>query len=438
MNNASFTPTPGGAPSGLALGRFQSSHLALGSERGSIAVIAAVALTVIIGFGALAIDVAYIRLAQAQAQDIADASSMAALVVLRRTGDPELAETAARAVVEKNTVVGSTPSMKEFSYGDWNPEDSTYSSDTESPNAIRLTVAREDSNEVGLFLGRIFGWESVPVHASATSATRNLHAVLVMDITNSWTRPNFYYARDAATIFYDTVANAHGPYDMIGMDVFTGRYAWEFTPLVNVDEAEADDSVRPVWAAMETASKAGNPANNANGCKWYRSNKAVPAKWNDFSSPVGGCFADMPREYTDEPGTDHTTGMEMAQVMFEEQDDPSAYRAMVVLTDGIPNGISKGHGTIRSASGYSETRWREYQGPAPHSTSGIKSDSVALAEDLYANDEVNTWVVSFVQDDVFMHQMAQGDGYFINTKDASALVEIFQQIANSLPMAVVE
>lgn len=253
-----------------------------------------------------------------------------------------------------------------------------------------------------------------------------------MDITNSWRRPDYYRARDAAVAFYDTIEGTHGPFDKVGMTVFTGRYAWEFTPMTLLDDADADGAVRAQWVAMETASKAGVAASNAKGCNLHGG-----ARKNDFSDPVGGCFPDMPREYRDEPGTDHTTGLEMARQMFQGEADETAYRALVVLTDGYPNGIGSRHGETRDDEGWQEP-WREWRGPTPHSTSEVKTESVDIAAEMWEDDEVHTWVVSFVADDAFMENMSNGDGYYVNTSDSNALVDIFETIASSLPLAIVD
>ncbi len=37
-----------------------------------------------------------------------------------------------------------------------------------------------------------------------------------------------------------------------------------------------------------------------------------------------------------------------------------------------------------------------------------------------------------------MESMTQGDGYYVNTSDSAALVDIFEDIAESLPLALVE
>lgn len=401
-------------------------------RRGSVALISAGALVVLLGFGALAIDVAYMRLAQAQCQDVADAASVAALWALRQTGDEAEAQAAAEAVIANNVVAGENPTLTSIEFGDWDPAGRVLMEDGETPNAVSVTVGRRGGNSVSLFLGQLWGHGSISVSGQATAAARNLHVVLVMDITNSWQRPDYYNAREAAVAFYDTIEGTHGPFDKVGMTVFTGRYAWEFTPMTLLDDAQDDGSVRAQWVAMETASKAGRDASNSRGCDLHSGDMK-----NDFSDPEGGCFPDMPREYRDEPGTDHTTGLEMARQMFQEEDDETAYRALVVLTDGYPNGIGSRHGETRDDEGWQEP-WREWRGPVPHSTSEVKSESVSIAAEMWEDDEVHTWVVSFVADDAFMENMTNGDGYYVNTSDSGALVDIFETIASSLPLAIVD
>lgn len=390
----------------------------------------ALALFVILGFGALAIDISYIRMCQSQAQDVADAASQAALVVLRHTGDADEAAAVAHDLVRRNLVGGQVASVEELSFGIWDESAGGFQTDSDVANAVRVRVGRKGGNSVPFILGRLFGFDRFEVEGRATSATRNLHVVLVMDITNSWNPVNFEYSRDAAIAFLDVIRDAPGPYDKIGMTVFTNRYGWEFTPMTSIIDNSAIDGTRTQWMGLKTASKAGNGDNWPLRCATFGN--------NDFSSPAGGCYANMPREYTDEPGTDHTTGMEMAAIMFDEDPDPNAFRVMIVLTDGQPNGIGSTSGTIRAAQGYTEDRWREYVGPAPHSGTDIRWDSIQVTSDMWSAARVHTYVVSFVADDWFMHDMPTGQGYYILTDQASALVPIFQEIAGSLPIALVE
>ncbi|MDP2316658.1 MAG: TadG family pilus assembly protein [Pseudomonadota bacterium] len=401
----------------------------------------AFALLLLLGFGALAIDVAYVRLAQMQTQDIADAASQAALYRLRRTGDLDDARSSAASIVAQNRVVGAAPDLVDVVFGVWDHTAAppTFTATEVQPNAVRVTVSRADDNAVDLFLARLFGFDSAHITREATSAARALHVVLVMDITGSWSQGNFAGARDASVAFLDVLETSYGEYDMIGMSAFSGRYAWEFTPLRYLGDEAADGVARASWEAMNVASKGGTRRPYPQECRLHADTpRGKNSARNGFTAPPGGCYANMPREYTDEPGTDHTTGIEMARTMFEDEVDPTAFRAMVVLTDGIPNGPSSVHGVYRRQLGFTESRWREYQGPVPHSTTAIKSESNDLTQELYEDLGVNTWVVSFVADDAFMATMPKGIGYYVNTSDSTALVPIFENIANSLPMAIVQ
>ncbi|MES2642371.1 MAG: TadG family pilus assembly protein [Myxococcota bacterium] len=408
----------------------------------------AFALLILLGFGALAIDVGYIRLAQMQTQDIADAASQAAMYRLRRTGDLDDARTAALATVEQNRVVGTEPVLEHVTFGIWDHtfDPPRFTANDTSPNAVRVGVSRTGENGVGLFLARLFGFDFAHITREATSAARSLNVILVMDITGSWhnsasggaSQRDFANARGAAVAFLDTLETSYGEYDQVAMTVFTGRYAWEFTPFTYLQDEASSGTARAAWTAMNIASQGGTPRSYPKVCTLKTGGSGSSAKANVFTGPTGGCYPNMPREYTDETGTDHTTGISLAREMFEENDDPTAFRAMVVLTDGAPNPIGATQGKYRAADGYTETRWREYVGPRPHSVAQIKADSNTLTQEMYDTLGVNTWVVSFRDDNSFMHTMPKGVGYYTLTSDSSALAGIFEDIANSLPMAIVE
>jgi hypothetical protein len=411
-------------------------------RKGSYAILFAFAVVVLLGFGALAIDVAYVRLAQMQTQDIADAASQAALYRLRRTGDLDDARAAAAAIVRENRVVGAEPVLEGVVFGTWdhNAIPKVFTATEASPNAVRAIVSRTGDNGVSLFLARLFGFDAAHITREATSATRSLHVVLVMDITGSWSQTDFRNARAASVAFLDTLGSSYQEFDMIGMSIFSGRYAWEYTPMRYFADEADDGAARTAWGRLNVASKGGVGKTYPNECA-LRNDTPVgktSARNNFTTSPAGGCYPAMPREYTDEAGTDHTTGITQARTMFEEQVDPTAFRAMVVLTDGKPNGPAAAHGLYRRQQSYTETRWREFQGTVPHSTAQIRSDSNALTQDMYDDLGVNTWVVSFVAHESFMGTMPKGIGYYANTSDSAALVPIFEDIANSLPMAIVQ
>lgn len=411
-----------------------------GFRKGNYAVMLAVTLVVMLSFGALAVDISWMYVVRAQTQDVADAGSQAAMIAYKRTGSTSAATTAAAGIVSRNPIGDRAGLLEAIEFGFWDTSGQTrrFVPATTGINAVRVTVSRVGDNAVTLFLARIFGEETFGVRARASSAQQDLRVLLVVDVTGSWhgwhnNQTDFNYARTAAVNFMDQLTRSYGQTDKVGMVVFTGRYAWEYTPFRLLQTEVNDHLARTQWAALSVASKAGRRQTYPTVCTLNSS-----PNQNNFNNPAGGCYPNMPREYTDEPGTDHTTGLQLARQMFDEEDRAAYYRAMVILTDGEPNGLAAGNGNLRVAARYQESRWREYRGPVPHSTTQIKNDSVATTQAMWNEMRVNTWVVSFVQDDPFMEAMCQGDGYYAHTNDAAALVPIFEKIARSLPLAIVE
>lgn len=153
---------------------------------------------------------------------------------------------------------------------------------------------------------------------------------------------------------------------------------------------------------------------------------------NKFDAPytVGGCYPDMPREYTDEPGTDHTTGLTVAGELHAAA--PAGVHALVLLTDGVANGIAAANGLYRVELGYVEPRWDVYIGPAPHSTSEIEAETPALAAALYADHGVETWVVTSPVGGAWLDATATGRGTSITLADAGGFSAALAGIAGGL------
>lgn len=441
-------------------------------RRGNYTVLMVLMLGVLFGFGALAVDVSMIRLAQTEAQDIADAASHAAIAELKASHDATLARAAAAEVVAANTLSGDQAELLSFEPGSWDTSTRVFVGGSVA-NAVQVRVGRTGNNAVRLALGTLLGWYSVDVRAAATAATQSVQVILVMDITGSWEQRNFVKAREAAMTFLDSLHQNHGSQDLVGMAVFMNRYGWEYTPLTAVEDSFANASlVTNKWAALNVGSYAGeyeatwatgtNLTNVHVACKVF-GNFNNGSKWNPFvrgpspyrgfctsgvgcyqptyqnnwsvTGAVGGCFPNMPRYYSDEGGTDHTTGLSMAEIMFQERIDPTAYKAMVVLTDGEPSPYGTSEG-IRRTRGWTEP-FRQYKYSGSHSIAQIERDTPIVAQRMYNNLGVNTWFVSFRDDRPFMAASATGDGWYAHTTNASDIVPIFEEIARTLPVSIV-
>ncbi len=420
---------------------------------GNYSLMLAVVIIVILGFGALSIDVAYMRYAQAQCQDVADAASQAALIVLRQTGSEAQATAAAEKIITVNEVAGAPPSVVNIQFGNWDDtlaDPSFTMGGGGAPNAVSVTVARNQDNasSVPFLLARIFGQDTFDVQASAVSATRSFQIILVLDITGSWHEDKFADARDAVLQALDMAADSASGVDEVGMTIFTNRYAWEYTPFTQISVGGNAAAVRADWEKLNIASKGGTDVDHYDGvqCALKPSSSR-----NDFTNPDGGCYPDMPREYTDESGTDHSTGILQAKQMYEAAASGAAYRAMIIITDGKPNDLGAASGNARAAEGYVEARWPEYQGPVPRSKTDIRNESIAATQDLWTNMQVNTWMVSLVQRDAAMMPgqegvpveglgsgVPQGDGYWRLAAQSSELATIISQIISEMPLAIVE
>jgi hypothetical protein len=407
-------------------------------RRGNFTLMLAVALIVVLGFGALAIDTAYMLMAQSQAQDLADATSQAALITLRQTGDQAMAEEAANQIIDANRIAGESPTDVDVVFGTWDDTEAvpTFVRDGVNPNAVRTAVGRTGEDAVPFLLARLWGMDDFNAWGRSTSATRSLQIIIVLDITGSWGEAKFGDAREAVLVAHEMLSESASDMDQLGMTIFTNRYGWEYTPLVHIADPSVASQTYADWRVLNIASKGGTDADHYDGrnCRLKSGSQR-----NNFTNPTGGCYPDMPREYTDEPGTDHSTGIRMAQQMFEEAADTGArYRAMIVLTDGRPNGLGGASGTIRASQGYTESRWREYEGPVPRSGNEIRHASIVACEELWDEMRVHTWVVSLVANDWMMPAMAQGDGYYTLTNNSNELAAILAQIVSEMPLAIVE
>jgi hypothetical protein len=370
-------------------------------------------LPVAVGFAALAVDTSWLRLAESQSQDVADAAAHAALVELRHTGSTARARSAAEMIIDENRIGGAHGTMGAMEFGFWDRETGQFDTSVLRPNAVHVHVGRYEARPLDLHFAKIWDRNTAVVDAAATAATRSLHVVLVMDVTGSfWAE--IHHARDAAIAFLEVLEDTHGEDDMIGMSIYTYKFAWEWTPMFFLSDPGDVALAKAQWAQLNVASK--------------------DVYGDDFAT--GGKYPQMPREYADEPGTDHHVGIVLGRQMIVEQLDPFAYRAMVVLTDGDPNGL--GVSTMRDTAGYVETRWRQHVGPTPHSDADIEAASVAQAQSAYDQDDIHVWTVSFRANREYLSVMPQGDGKFYFTTDAAELTPIFEEIANSMPLLIVK
>jgi len=164
----------------------------LGDESGAAAVLVAVGIFALVGFGALSVDVGYLYSAQRELQASANAAAMAGARDIGVGGTPVATATSYSSVAgNKNanpnlTLASITPTLFCFNTGGACTINQT---PTNAPNGANGIQVQEQAT-VPLFFGRIFGISTVQISATAVALAAGgvphpLNVVFIVDTTGS-------------------------------------------------------------------------------------------------------------------------------------------------------------------------------------------------------------------------------------------------------------
>ncbi len=173
-------------------------------RRGLVAVQVGVAMTVIVGFAALTIDVGVMYNAKADLQRTADAAALAAAAKLADFSDPsaspmELARSEALEFTRRNFVFGQANAEMtlegadvEFGRAIFNPVSGSYDfmPVTSFPDAVRVRVRMDEQSAnraLSLYFARIFGKDKKNLSAEATAMMVPRDIAIVADLSGSHT-----------------------------------------------------------------------------------------------------------------------------------------------------------------------------------------------------------------------------------------------------------
>lgn len=150
----------------------KSQNTQRSAERGSLIILGSVSLVVLMGFGALAVDMGNIFWTKSQLQNSAEA---AAFVATKRLPDSGAAMSAAKLYAHENYPDGGNVLVdSDIIIGKYDWETGTFSptGDASEMNAVRVTARRADanSNPLPLFLAPVLGHRKVDISASAVAA----------------------------------------------------------------------------------------------------------------------------------------------------------------------------------------------------------------------------------------------------------------------------
>ncbi len=180
------------------------------NEKGAVALMVAILLSVFLGVAALAVDVGYMMVARNQLQDIADAAALAGARWLGHNYegmtyaeqlafvcDPSVIGAVVADVGNKNDPTGAGSFVingSEIVIGTWDASTKTLTATNNAPDAVRVTVRRDDSTNgpITTFFAKIFGRNTVNVSAMATAALTSQSTAgpgalpLPAGISNAW------------------------------------------------------------------------------------------------------------------------------------------------------------------------------------------------------------------------------------------------------------
>lgn len=150
-------------------------------ESGTVAVLVAICLIVIVGFLALALDIGYVMVTRNESQDVADAAALAGARQLgenyydkipNKTTDVESVSVTTAGL---NTVARQNVSQDnvDIKLGWWDQYSGTFTETSTSPNAVQATVTRRQgltNGPIRTFVAGVLGIPSYRMQATATAA----------------------------------------------------------------------------------------------------------------------------------------------------------------------------------------------------------------------------------------------------------------------------
>ena len=158
------------------------------SRRGAVIVFVAIALPFILLIAAMAVDMAYLKLARRELENTADSTARAAMSEFMRTGDTAASRAAAQHVASLNYVANEPMNMaaSDIEFGIAQPIDGGFEfvPSEDSPNAVRVQARRTADSAAGpikLFFARSFGKVNIELVQSATAQVNSQDIAIVLD-----------------------------------------------------------------------------------------------------------------------------------------------------------------------------------------------------------------------------------------------------------------
>lgn len=183
------------------------------STRGQIILLFALFIGFLLGFSALAFDMAYAMVVRAQLVTALDAATLAA-IRYAADGPTSMSEAAQR------TFSANLPAGRLL------VKNPTLSVPTITPDNGTTLVSFNGSAEIPTFFGRWFGADGMTINAATTAARRDRNIILVLDYSGS-VSPVFGDIKAAAKAFVNTFSDTT---DQVGLVAFSTSGRIEYAP----------------------------------------------------------------------------------------------------------------------------------------------------------------------------------------------------------------
>lgn len=369
-------------------------------RRGNYSALMFSLIEIVVGFGALSVDVSLITMSELQVQATADAAAHAALVKFHKTLSTGDAQAAAEFVVSVNSIgMGTGRLDKPVELGNWDYVTRSFLPGLQDgfANAARANVSRSGDNAVDLLLAPILNVRTAEVEGEAVTSQQQRAIMLVVDMSCSMMTDTGQAVKDSRTgaiTFLDYMVSHPQGGDKFGMAMFA-QYGTKAGSLASPWRTLVAST--PPWIPLATI--AGNTGALYAGldgiCNtMYSTNCGTVDAPHPRSSDIGSCTY---------------PGIAISQATTQLKAVGASYfRGIVLMSDGLPN-----CGTI---------------------------NPIAAADAAWAED-VNIWTIVFHNgtfDASFMASLTRGIGFSQVSPSSADLPEMYRQVAESLPTAFVK
>jgi hypothetical protein len=390
-------------------------------RRGNYALLMGLLVWIVVGFAAFSVDIALITMAELQAQAAADAASHAALVAFRENFVVAEGNLAANFIMEMDKVAMGTaviePGFPQYGQYDFdvhafNPGLTAMG----SANAVRVRVSRKGpTNAVELLLAPMYPINKPTHDVIAESITsQQMRAIeVVVDMSCSMMGSSSTSAVNISRLanlgFLDYLVSHPQEGDMLGITMFAQQAAtkpsaaapgggrsnvgtsipWLPVGYIESNEEEMRDRINGI---CNTANKSQDPT------------ALCPAGWHPVVKTIGSC-------------TNGEPALKQAIYQLKTYTDTTYFRGLIFFSDGEPNCDASG-------------AWDEV---------GAMNRSYAQATAAW-NEDISVWTILFHNgwfDPAFMSNMVRGIGFAQISPNAADLPAMYQQVAKSLPTALV-